>query len=162
MTDPANPISSAKPTGRWTRILLVLSLGLNVLIIGLGVGAALRDGPGRGGRDFGLGPLSEALSMEDRKDLRDAFLERHPDARADRRAMRADFEALIVVLRADPFDPAALESAIATIAERNADLLETGRDLVVEHLKSMDTAGRAAFADRLEKGLRKIRGRGKD
>ncbi len=162
MTDPVTPApEAAKPPtpGRWIRVALVLSLGLNLLIVGLAAGAAWRHGGDRGGRDFGFGPLTEALSFTDRKALRDTFLERHPDARAERRAMRADFEALTKVLRADPFDPAALEAAVAVIARRNADLLETGRDLVVERLKAMNAAERAAFADRLEKGLHRMGGR---
>ncbi len=70
--------------------------------------------------------------------------------------MRADFDTLLTALRADPFDPAALDAALETIAERNADLLETGRGLVAERLKAMDAAARADFADRLEKGLRRM------
>jgi uncharacterized membrane protein len=162
MTDPVTPppAAAAPPTsGRWMRILLVLSLTANLLIVGLAAGAAWRHGGERGGRDFGFGPLTEAMSFTDRKALRDAFLEKHPDARAERRAMRADFEALIVALRAEPFDAAAVESAVATIARRNAELLETGRNLVVAHLAAMTAEERAAFADRLEKGLRRKGGR---
>lgn len=157
MTDPVTvPEASPKRTGGWTKALLVVSLGLNLLIAGLAAGAFLRDGSPRGGRDFGLGPLSEALSREDRKALRAAFLERHPDARADRRAMRAEFDALLAALRADPFDPAALDTALAAVAHRNAELLATGRDLVAARLKAMDAAARIEFADRLESGLRRL------
>ncbi len=163
MTDPKTPTpaqsqTESVTTGRWTRRLLVLSLGLNLLIAGLAIGAFWRDGPGRGSRDFGFGPMSQAMNHEDRMALRDAFLERHPDARSDRRAMRAHFETLIAALRAEPFDEAALETAVAAITTRNAELLATGQSLMTDHLKQMSAAERAGFADRLEKGLRRMRG----
>lgn len=157
MTDPVPPTPSPGPApGRWIRVALALSLALNLLVVGIAVGAMLRDGPAPGGRDFGLGPLSEALSREDRKALRAAFLDRHPDIRAERRAMRAQFDDLLAVLRADPFDPTALDAALEAIARRNADLLDTGRGLVAERLKAMDAGDRADFADRLERNLRKM------
>lgn len=157
MTDPVPPAPSpvAAP-GRWIRVALALSLALNLLVVGISVGAVLRGGPAPGGRDFGLGPLSEALSREDRKALRAAFLDRHPDIRAERRAIRAQFDDLLAVLRADPFDPTALDAALEAIAQRNSDLLDTGRGLVAERLKAMDAEDRAKFADRLERNLRKL------
>lgn len=162
MTDPKTPTPPpTKPatSGRWVRILLILSLGLNLLIVGLAAGAAWRHAGDRGGRDFGFGPLSEAFSTEDRRELREAFVERHPDARAERQAMREDLEALITALRAEPFEPIALEAAMTKISQRNAQLLQTGSELVVAQIKAMDATERAAFADRLEKGMRKRGGR---
>jgi uncharacterized membrane protein len=151
MSDAANKTVAQRP-GRRVKIALALSLALNLVIAGVVGGAMLRDGPPKGGgRDFGLGPLSEALSREDRKALRQAFVERHPDIRGERREMQADFAALVVALRADPFDPAALDAALGAIAARNQALLDTGRDLVAERLKAMSQEERAAFAERLEK-----------
>lgn len=150
---------------RGLKIALAVSLALNLGIAGMVGGVMLRDGPPHRGRDFGLGPLSEALSREDRKAMRDAFVERHPDIRGDRRAMRAEFDALVAALRAEPFDPAALDEALAAIAARNQALLDTGRELVAERLKAMDAEGRAAFAERLEKHIapgKKRKGGGKD
>ena len=146
--------TAKKPRGsRGLKIALAVSLAINLCIAGVIAGVMLRDGPPPGGRDFGLGPLSEALSREDRKALRAIFVERHHDLRGSRREMRAEFDALVAALRAEPFDPAALDAALAAIAARNQALLDTGRELVAERLKAMDGAGRAAFADRLEKHI---------
>ena len=50
------------------KIALAISLALNLCVAGVVAGVMLRDGPPqRGGYDFGLGPLSEALDKEDRK-----------------------------------------------------------------------------------------------
>lgn len=153
--------AAERPRGnRRLKIALAVSLAFNLCIVGVVAGVMLRDGPPRGGgRDFGLGPLSEALSHEDRRALRKDFVARHPDIRDARRQMRAEFEAVVAALRADPFDPAALDGALAAIAARNQSLLDTGRELVAERLKAMTVAERAAFADRLEKRVgRKAKG----
>lgn len=161
MEDAGNNSATRQGAGRWTKVLLAVSLAVNLLIGGLAVGAMLGPDHNRGGRDFGLGPLSEALSREDRKALRGAFLERHPDAREDRRAARAEFDALLAALRAEPFDADVLDAALQAVAARNTALLETGRELVAGRVKAMDPAERAAFADRLEKGLRRMGGKEK-
>lgn len=153
--------AAERPRGnRRLKIALAVSLAFNLCIVGVIAGVMLRDGPPRGGgRDFGLGPLSEALSHEDRRALRKDFVARHPDIRDARRQMRAEFDAVVAALRADPFDPAALDGALAAIAARNQSLLDTGRELVAERLKAMTVAERAAFADRLEKRVgRKAKG----
>ena len=158
MTDPV--LSPSSP--RKLRIALALSLAVNLAIGGVLAGSFLRDGPPGGGRDFGLGPISEALSREDRKALRAAFVAQHPDIGAGRQAMRGDIDALLAALRATPFDPAALDGALAAIAQRNGALIATGRAVLAERIKAMDPAKRAAFADRLEKKMQQRGKRGKD
>ncbi len=139
---------------RGLKIALALSLALNLCAAGVVAGAWLRDGPPhRGGKDFGLGPLSEALNRDDRKAMRKAFVEHHPDIREGRREAKAEFDAVVTALRAEPFDPVALDTALAAVAARNQSLLDTGRELVAERLKSMSPAERLAFADRLEERL---------
>lgn len=161
MSDPVPPAAApeAAPTpprtAGWVKVLLVLSLGLNLAILGLAAGAALRDGgpPTRGDRGFGFGPLVEALDREDRKAVRSAFFKDFPALKQDRAALRGDFDALIALLRAPELDPTALDAALARIAERSADMLDHGRDIIGAHLKALDQPSRAAFADRLEKAV---------
>ena len=57
--------------------------------------------------------------------------------------------------RSEPFDPAAMKSALAAIETRNAERLQLGRSLIETRLIEMSPSERAAFADRLEKGLRR-------
>lgn len=151
---PAATPPAAPGTRRWVKVLLAVSLALNLGVAGLAAGALLRpDGLPRGDRDFGLGPLGEALTREDRKALRKAFVAAHPDLDKGLAALRADFDAVIAALRADPFDPAALDAAFNTIAARNAERLETGRLLIADYLKTLPAEARADFADRLQKVL---------
>jgi uncharacterized membrane protein len=151
--DPARPSS-------WLKLLLAVSLALNLVIVGIAGGAFLRDGPprGPGSRDLDLGPLADALDRDGRRSLRRAFLERYPDLREGRARLRSDFDALVAALRADPFDPADLDTAVAAIAGLNAERLDVGRDLVADYLRTLDAEARRDFADRLEESLNR-RGR---
>jgi uncharacterized membrane protein len=139
---------------RWIRIALAVSVALNLAVAGLALGAMLNDGPPRGmPRDLSFGPFTEAFSAEDRRALREAFRDRMPGFRASREAARAEFQALIEVLRTDPVDPAALNAALIAIETRNAERLELGRSLIEARLLQMSAADRRAYADRLERGL---------
>lgn len=157
MTDTQNAAPVPSPAApRGVKIALVVSVALNLAVAGLAVGAWLGNGSHKGmPRDMSFGPFSEALDDTDRRAIRRALLERVGEFREQREAARAEFETLLASLRADPFDPAALKSALAALEARNAERLELGRTLIETRLIEMSPEERAAFADRLEKGLRR-------
>ena len=159
MSDPQTPVPPASPgptTSRGVKIALALSVALNLAVAGLAVGAWLGEGPRKGmPRDMSFGPFSEALDDSDRKAIRRALLDRVGEFRAQREAAQAEFQILLTALRADPFDPAAMRTALASIETRNAERLQLGRTLIETRLIEMSPKERAAFADRLEKGLRR-------
>lgn len=153
MSDPTTPTPAPS---KGVKIALVVSLALNLAVAGLAAGAWLKDGGPHGGpRDFSFGPFSEALSQDDRRAIRKALFDRAPSFREAREAARAEFGALLVALRADPFDPAALRTALAAIEKRNADRLELGRSMIETRIIEMSDKDRLAFAARLEAGLTK-------
>ena len=145
MSDPQTPTPPPVPavpaTSRGVKIALALSVALNLAVAGLAVGAWLGDGRHHGmPRDMSFGPFSAALDDTDRE---------------QRAAARAEFETLLATLRADPFDAAALKAALAALEARNAERLDLGRSLIETRLVEMTPEERAAFADRLEKHLRR-------
>ena len=150
------PNLPGRPVARGWRIAFFASLALNLLILGV-VGGALIKGPPHMRpdmvRDLGFGPFTEALDEGDRAALRKAFKDRAPDLRTARHTMRADFAALLAALRADPFDPVALESALARQSVRSAERLALGQQLLRDRLAEMTVDARRAFADRLEASL---------
>lgn len=155
MTDQTPPPAAAATTARWLKPALIVSVALNLAVAGLVLGAWLSDGPRRGmPRDMSFGPFSEALSDQDRRELRKALMDRAGEFRSARDAARAEFETLLAALRADPFDPDAMKSALAAIETRNAERLQLGRSLIETRLIQMSAEDRQAFADRLERGLR--------
>jgi uncharacterized membrane protein len=167
MTDiPQPPQMPDRPTDRpsgrgWKRAFLVL-LAVNLAALGLVAGAELSDDGPRGHmvRDLGFGPFTDALSPEDRKALRDAFLEKVPDFRAARRDMRTNFAGILAALRTEPFDPAALRTAMDVMQAQNAERLDIGRSLIFDRVAGMTSAERAGFADRLEETMSRRSGDG--
>jgi uncharacterized membrane protein len=151
MTEPTTP----PKTSAWVKVVLALSLAFNLAILGVVAGAVMKDGQGERGvpRDLSFGPFSEALSREDKRALRSAFLDKAPEFRAGRREAQAEFTTLLTALRADPFDPAAFQSALGAIEKRNADRLALGRTLIENRIILLSVEDRLAFADRLEAAL---------
>jgi len=158
MMSDQNSTRPVSATPRGVKIALALSVALNLAVAGLAVGAWLGDGPHRGmPRDMSFGPFSEALDSDDRRALRKALLARLGEFRGQREAARAEFQALLTALRADPFEAEALKTALAALEARNAERLDLGRSLIEARLIEMTPEERAAFADRLEKGLKRGR-----
>lgn len=153
MDEQNKPVAAAPKAGRGMKIALILSLTLNLLIFGVMGGAMLahggRDDPRRV-RDVGFGPYTEALSPEDRKALRDAFIKAVPDFRAGREEARADVAKLAEAIRAEPYDRAAVEAVFASQAERIEARLTIGRNLLLDRLDAMAPEARAALAGRIE------------
>ncbi len=150
------PQNAARP---WMRILLVVSLGLNLATAGMVVGAKLAGGDhrnwSRGGEDARIGPYGRAFSKEDRALLRRSFGARQEAFRAHRKTMRAAAAALVETLRAEPFDIDAARAALATQRSAQIALQDEGQEVMLAHLANMTPEARAAFADTLEKGLKR-------
>ncbi len=154
---PMDTQSVVKPnSGKGLRIALALSVAVNLAVLGLVAGVMLRDGPGMRGamvRDLGFGPYTEALRPEDRKELRRALFEKAPEIRETRRLMHEDMQALLGLLRAEPFDGAAFRNRMEAQHERMEHQLQLGQGLLQDFIAAMPADERRAFADRLEAGL---------
>jgi uncharacterized membrane protein len=154
------PAPDRPRSGRGLRLALGFSLALNLAVLGLGVGmalhGALHGGPDRRDmvRELSFGPFTDALRPEDRKALRDRFLATTPDFAAERARMKADGQAILAALRADPFDAAALDTALATMQAHVAARMDKGTGILAGFLTAMTPQDRLAFADRLEAVLR--------
>ncbi|WP_417725862.1 periplasmic heavy metal sensor [Roseovarius sp.] len=139
----------------WVRALLVVSLALNLAVAGLAAGWALRHSGNYSGHhpsrlDMVGGPLTRALSDEDRQKI----------SRAMRAAWRAhagtgpsigdSFDALVIDLRAVPFDADRVAAQMRAQRDGFAARFEMGQVALMAHLAQMSNAERAAYADRLE------------
>lgn len=152
--DPVTQAPAASP--RWMRVLLVVSLALNLLIAGAVAGTVLRGGPSPVAvRDVGIGPFAAALSPEDRATLRREFMARSMADGTTRRERREEMRTLLAALRADPFDPGALQASLSRLADRVAGRMDLGLTLIEERVIALSEADRLAFADRLEREMRR-------
>lgn len=149
-------------SGKGVRIALFMSLALNLLVLGIGVGMVTRGPDHRPPRavDLSLGPLTRALSDGDRAALNRAMrraANEQGQTLPGRAARQQERQALIEALRADPFERARLEGLLSRQRERAHGWAERGHGAFVDRIEGMSPAARAAFADRLSKEIRERR-----
>lgn len=152
---PADPVPTTGAP-RWMKVLLAVSLAINLGVLGIVGGAALRGAGDRGRpdvRDIGFGPFSDALSPQDRKELRRAFLQDGGNPRAMRQMMRSEVGTLLEVLRTEPLQEADLRAAFSQFQRRGQERLDLGQRLLADRIIAMSPDDRARFADRLEDGI---------
>lgn len=142
-------------TPRWIKVALLVSLSLNLVVVGAIVGArGFGPVPGAsermGGPMGGGGALARALSSEDRKALRETLGQDRDQRRENRRAMRAMRAEIVAQLRATPFDPAALAQALEAQSQLGQSLAARGQGALLQRISEMSDAERAAYADRIE------------
>lgn len=141
----------------WVRALLIGSVTLNLIVAGVVVGGILRhDGhPPRIG-DVSFGDMSYALDRADRDALRNLAERRSASFRDFRAQDRADREALIALLEAEPFDGGAYDRLMAQQHARISERISLGAGMMRERIMQMDAPARRAFAERLRQGPRRF------
>lgn len=140
------PVPPARPR-RGLRLVLFASLALNLLVVGLVAGAALRwyNSPFR---EIGRDPMMQVFGAAPSANDRTAWRERAPERGADRLARLQELSA---ALRADEFRIEAV--AVLLAAERAAmvERIESRHAGFLERLDGLSPEQRAAFADRLDR-----------
>lgn len=155
--------AEARRSPLWMRAALFVSLALNLAVVGIVAGAlAGRRTPE--GPDLPRDPSSalylRALPGSQREALQEGMRHEHQHFRVDPARLRAEAEATLSVLRADPFDPAAFAARIAEQRRAMTERVSVGDRLLVERLAAMKPGERQAYADRLERALDRVfRGR---
>lgn len=148
MSDPTSAPVARSPL--WMRVLLGVSLALNLLVAGLAVGAFARMG-GPGGahpapRSLG-GAMYRALPREDRRDLLQQ-VRASDKPRTPGRVAQA--EEIATVLRATPYDGAAMQVVVMRQLDGRQAWQTAMQAAWLERVAAMSPQERAAFADRLE------------
>lgn len=148
---------AAGPSRLW-RIVLVLSLALNLAVVGVVVGAAASgrwgDGPPRS-FDLGLGPLSRALAPEERRAISRRLREDRSLRSFD---LRERVNRVVATLQAEPFDPDALRGLLAEQSQRIATVQATAQEVILEQIIAMTPERRRAFADQLLEEMSRAKG----
>lgn len=150
---------------RMGRIVLVLSLVLNLLLIGLIVGAvgSGRAGPQRG-FDPGLGQLGQILPREDRAEVGRDIRRALRDAGHTPRELMGAMRDAIALLEEDTFDADAFIATVEAQQDWQDTVRVTALNSFVDHISDMSVDERravaAALRDRLRKGPGRPRGEG--
>lgn len=137
--------------GKFWKIVLVLSLALNLAVVGLVAGVGLRAAGGKPPRnvDFGFGPIGQALSQEQRRSIGLALRD-NPEIRQGVRRGAQMIEGLVTALRAPVVDEGALLEALDFGSGRHRAMQDAAKAAFIEEVGRMSEAERLAFADRLE------------
>ena len=158
-TDPETPVRMRTPI--WLRVVLVLSLGLNLLVVGLVGGAMLSGGgPREHAREARGNPFIVALPQDERRAV---FGEMRREAGSGRRShaeLRARFDALLTEIRAEEFDAGAVAALLEEQRSAGSARQEAGERVLIARLTQMTQAERMAYADRLEQALKRRGPRG--
>lgn len=138
----------------WIKILLAVSLALNLAVVGLVAGFAMRGGPMMAGRVPAMGyamPYVLALPHEVRRDVFGAV--RQDKSYRDRRERRAEYRRMIAALRATPFDTAAVEAVLARQAEGASQVQSAAQAAWLDAVARLSDAERMAYTRRMEDAL---------
>ena len=138
---------------RKIRIVLFVSLALNLVVVGLVAGMIAKGGPSHAGyrdRDPVM-PYTRAFNEEQRRDLRralrGAYVARPQQEKSD---LVDGYKQALAALRAAPFDVRKLEAVVAQQKAHATRRQGAGQAVLSQFLSAMTPQERAAYADRLE------------
>ena len=135
--------------GRGRSWLLVVSLALNLFLVGLTVGHRLSAPPmpeALPGTVFAdLRRMADVLPPETRGEIRQHFEAHRPEIIRGLMAMRAARNDVRDVLQQDPYDPEALRAAFDALRDRTADVQSVVHDTLVEVAGRLDPEDRLAI-----------------
>lgn len=159
------PQADRRRTSLWLRVVLFVSLALNLAVAGIVAGFLIK-GPPEGGppphaeRVGGL--LSTAMTEDERREVgRSVFMDMKNN-RPDRAAIESEFAGIVSALRAEPFDKAAFSQSMQRQLEEAVRRQTAGQQILIDYIAEMSPAERQAYADRLESRLSHPPGRDRD
>jgi uncharacterized membrane protein len=150
-------------TPGWIKLLLIASLSVNVAVVGLAGGSALRHWqaeservrqPNEPGLDRRQSRILRMVPEARRDEARTILLSRQDEYEAAREAMRKAQDALIGAMRQDPFDPGRFNAVLAERREASARMWGIGYEQMGEIVQRLDAAERAEMARQLEERTR--------
>lgn len=149
MTGLSDPMAGSG-SRRWGRLLLIASLSLNLLLAGvLGAWAVrpLFHGPSPS-FEFGrmIERMSHRLSSADAAALRHAYDAHRQEMGKLRDSVRDARRKVRRALRADPFDPSALKSAMDEVRTTRSAMEESMQNVISDGAASMSEEGRRRLA----------------
>jgi uncharacterized membrane protein len=140
-------MSNGSKTRRWLAVALVVSVGINLLFVGIAAGRYFTH---RGFERPGE-PIAErigrALPPEAGEIFRNELRQRRPDIASARLALREARQEVRTALAAEPFDPARLEAALGEMRRRGLSLQQTMHESMVASARQMSPEARRRLAE---------------
>ena len=147
--------STPRPrTRRSVKVVLIVSLALNLAVAGLVLGAVMSHG---GWPDLAHGRadlLLRALAPQDRRAIGTAVKEAQGGGRRAFRAAQTEaLQEVVAALRATPFEAEALTEALAAKSAHMSATRAAADAALAKRLVAMEAPARLALADRLQEAL---------
>ncbi len=150
-------MSDTQKSSRILKLVLLVSLGINLAIGGLALGVWAFDKPRRPPSPDAVAFLSFALPKEHRDALREQLVSRRAELRANRAAINQLRRQMIVVLEEEPFDLAAVEDILQQQRARFLALGELAHSALLERIEMLTPEERAEYVRSLKRQQRRIR-----
>lgn len=147
------------PMRRSLRLVLFASLAINLIVVGLAAGAIF--GNKKGGdkpprdADF-MGAYTRALPNDDRRAIGRAIREHHQNSGITRETARREFQQMLSMIRATPFDSEAMKSRLSQQAQSAFERREAALAIWLERVAAMTDAERQDYADQIEAQLKRM------
>lgn len=154
MADPTVAPNAAR-CPRWVKIVLGLSLAVNLAIAGVVAGIMLRGvpmGDGRTGMGYAA-PYVIALPHEARRAVFRAI--RSDETLPERGTRRAQYALMIDALRADPFDSTRVQAILAGQGQAVARIQDVAQGAWLAAVAQMSLPERIAYIEKVEDVLRR-------
>jgi len=148
-------MADSKNSGRILKLVLVLSLGVNLAIGGLALGVWAFDKPKRPPSPDAVAFLSFALPKEHRDALRQQLVSRRAELRANRAAIQELRGQMIEALQAEPFDIAVIEDILQRQRARFLTLGELAHSALLERIELLTPEERAIYVESLKRQARR-------
>lgn len=144
-------------THRWLRVALGISLGVNLLVVGLIAGAAYRFHGPQGGPRGAMHSYGTPYIMALPDDRRRAIFRNLRDTKADggmtRAERRALYDQVVAALRTVPFEVGQVTQVLDQQRTATLRVQEAAQAAWLAEIAGMTDADRAAYADRLQELL---------
>jgi uncharacterized membrane protein len=144
-------VSAPAPASRWSRRILFVSLALNLFFVGAWAAFAWRHYAWERHRPWTpamrIERLAESIPPADADKLRAEFRSRQSNIEAAVATYRQAQRAVREALRAEPFDPTALRSAMAEARSARSRLDEALQEVIATAGATMTPEGRRSLAD---------------
>lgn len=153
MTD--TPVTTKTP--RWMKIVLPISLAINLGIAGVIGGAMLRAPDVAHDRALspeGVATLARAMPMAYQHELRKALRDQREALRSDRQALTTLGNRFIITLNNDPFDIGEVEMVFEDHRALLSEMTGVAHDAIIDQIILMSPEDRQRYTERLRGGIR--------
>jgi len=152
--------TKTNPKRSWMKALLIVSLGLNLAVVGLVIGAKL-SGHGDKRAHFaganGLRMFMHALPDDQRREVRRYFRVHRKEVHANGDAMGEVMQTIHVAIIARPFNPDALQAAFAAQRVHITRSTHDAQKAFVAIISQMTDAQRIAYVETMQEQYRQWR-----